>query len=75
MNNAWLIMIYHISVHVFLTLLAVVVVDIIAWCRGLPSISGSIRTTWLSWPVGVLAALVVGVVVLAHFVNQRFPGQ
>lgn len=56
-------------------LLAVIIYDVLAWFKGWPSVSAHIRASWLSWPVGIMACLVIGGIILTHFVNWSHPGQ
>ena len=66
---------WQVAILALYMLTLVVLVDLVAWLRGSPSVTQMIRTSWLCWPVGALAALVVGVIVLAHFIRLDLPGQ
>jgi len=75
MNGSWLAVCYAVAVQVFLLLGVVIIVDTTSWIKGLPSITETIRGSWLSWPVGLMAALVFGTVVLSHFAPTDLPGK
>ena len=75
MKDSWSAICYAIAVQVFLLLAIVIIVDTIGWLKGLSSITGTIRHSWLSWPMGIMAALIVGVVLFGHFVPTNLPGK
>jgi hypothetical protein len=75
MNESWLAVCYAVAVQVFLLLMVVIIVDSTSWMMGLPSITSTIRQSWLSWPVGIMAAMIFGVVALGHFAPTNLPGK
>jgi hypothetical protein len=56
-------------------LASVIIFDSFAWFAGVKSVSARIRESSLSWPVAIMAAIVVGGVVVSHFVTNNLPGK
>jgi hypothetical protein len=58
-----------LSVVILHDLAFVMIYDAIAWINRTPTVSSIVRHSWLAWPVGILATITVGLVVLGHFVD------
>jgi hypothetical protein len=58
-----------LSLLIAYNLFAVLVFDIRAKFDKTETVSSIICRSWLAWPVGVMAAFIVGVIMLSHFTS------
>lgn len=71
MNNVG----FWIALLVAHDLLAVIAYDTWAWFTGHPTVSNHIRTSWMAWPVAIMATVTVGFIIFGHFVMEKMPGK
>jgi len=62
---------WYLALLVAHDLLLVMIFDVLAYANDKPTVSEIIRHSWLAWPVGIMAGLTIGIIVLSHFLEHH----